>query len=219
VKRETKNDSLTDDRLEDAGLRLPAVQTVALLVVLGIFGITTAIYIGNWSSNLAIYSRAVAVAPDNAYAHNSLAEQLFNHMRFNDALSQFRQALAADPENTQARTSLGQSYGFFGQWADAARQLRVAAQLAPTACAFTALAEAQRKAGQLPEAEASYRHALALPSCPPHTHWAMAEMLRQEGKLAEARAEYQAEQAESPAPDVQQHIDELDRLLRTPLSR
>jgi cytochrome c-type biogenesis protein CcmH/NrfG len=203
--------------------QLPSlVQVTALLIILGVFGIATAIYIGNWSSDMAIYSHAVTVAPGNAYAHNSVAEQLFNRGRFDEAFDQFKQALAIDPENAYAHTCLGQAYGYFGKWAEAIPQMRMAAQLANSACAYINLADTQRRAGQLPEAEASLRQALALPPCPPHTHWTMAELLRQEGKLAEARAEYQAELAEpseNPVPDVSQQIDELDQLLRLPASR
>jgi len=191
--------------------RLPLMQIGALLVLLCVFGITTAKYIGYWSSNMALYRRAVAVAPNNAYAHNSLAEQLFNHMQFKDALSQFQQALAADPQNTFARTSLAQSYGYFGQWQEAVVHLRYAAQVAPTACAYSSLADAQTQAGQWAPAEESLRHALALPPCPPSVHWALAELLRHQGRTAEARKEYEAELAEHPTPQVRQQLEELDR--------
>jgi hypothetical protein len=175
-------------------LRLP--QLAILLVMLLVWGITAVKDVGNWSDNMVVYRHALAVSPDNAYAHNSVAEQLFNHTHFDEAFAEFKQALSVDPQNTFSRTCLAQAYGYFGKWNDQAEQMRIVAGLVESSCAWANLADAQTKTGQLSEAEASWRHALALPHCPPHSHAGMAEVLRQEGKLTEAEAEERADQAE-----------------------
>ena len=203
------------------GQRIPLIQALALLLIVSVFGITTVKYIGNWSSDMAVYTHALAVSPDDSYAHNSIAEQLFNHRQFDEAMAEFKKALDIDPQNTFSRTSLAQAYGYFGRWDDEIAQMRIVAGQLQSSCAYANLADAQQKIGHLAEAESYWRRALALSPCPPHGHWSMAQVLRQEGKLAEARAQYQAEMAEpsdDPIPGLREQIDELDRMLGSPSS-
>ena len=193
-------------------------QGLALAAILFIWGITTVSYARYWSDGLALYSRAVAVAPDSAVAQNALGEQLVSQSRLDEGMKYFQQSIAADPEYFSPRRSLGHAYGYLGQWTDAVAQLRIAAQIRPTACAFGDLGDVQRSAGLLAEAEYSYRHAMTLRPCPAHLHWALADLLRLEGRLAEAREEFQLEldePADSPIPGVREQIEELDRRLQS----
>jgi tetratricopeptide (TPR) repeat protein len=195
---------------------LPLTQALSLLLVLGILSGTTIADIGNWSSNMAVYTHALAVSPGNAYAHNSVGEQLFNHSQYDQAFVQFHKAVELDPRNTFARTTLAQAYGYFGNVPAEIAEMTVVADQVQSACAWANLADAQQSAGQLAAAETSWRRALALQPCPIHGHWSMAELLRQEGKLAEARAQYEAElsqPSDDPIPDLRDKIDELDRQL------
>jgi tetratricopeptide (TPR) repeat protein len=197
-------------------------EGLILVGVLAILGITTVSYTGYWSDGLALYSRAVAVAPDSSVAQNALGEQLISQGRLDEGLKHFQQAIAADPQYFSSRLSLGHAYGGLGQWTNAVAQLRIATQLRPTACAFANLADAQRRADQWTEAEYSYRYAMTLRPCPWHLHWALADLLRAEGRLAEARKEFQSdldEPADSPVPGVREQIEELDRRLQSSLIR
>jgi tetratricopeptide (TPR) repeat protein len=206
---------------ETRNAAVPVKQAITLAVIVGIFGITTASYTASWSSNTALYSREVALMPDDAIAQSALAEQLFDNRQFEDALNHFRLAIAADPKYLPARLSLGHAYVHLGEMQQAVSQLRMATELSPTACTYANLGDAQRSANQLTAAEESYRHALTLHPCPPHLHWALADLLRTEGRLAEARAEYQSEltaPGEAPLPDVRRRIDELDRALQPAVS-
>lgn len=203
---------------------VPLAQLLVLLAVTGAFGLTSFSYSRYWSSNLALYTRAVVVAPDSADANAFLGQELFNRGTSpgvedgatwtQAALQYFRRAIADDPLNPEAYSSLGTVYSVFKQWDAAEDYLSQAAELAGDACTYSTLAGAQHSAGNLAGAEASYRRALDRAPVPPHLHGQFAALLMEEGKLAEAREQLKAELALDPESQRARRL--LEQLERQP---
>jgi Tfp pilus assembly protein PilF len=193
---------------------LPAAQAVGICVMVCALGVATAVQNVYWASDLILYSHAVSRSPQSTPARTLLANELFKRGQTQAALRLYEQALADDPDDWKAHWMLSLALMDLHDWPQAEQHLLRTTQLRtdnPTP--FLVLGLAQGTEGKLAQAEASLRHAIALPPLPPRVHFGLATLLQQEDRLAEAREEYQAELAVDPHSDAQQKIQELDRKL------
>ena len=115
-----------------------------------------------------------------------------NHLKaaqLDNAGKRAKEALALDSQYTDARLLLGKVYIEQGQYAAAADELAAACRQKPdSAEAVYLLGVAQEKAGRLPEALASYRHAHQLDGTCVDAVTAAGEVLVQMDRLEEAQA-------------------------------
>lgn len=81
--------------------RVPvAALSIAVLVTCAV---SVRQYLAPWRDSLALFARAVALAPDSAFAQNNCGAALLDEGRGEEALSHFRRALQLEPYNGQAQ--------------------------------------------------------------------------------------------------------------------
>jgi Tfp pilus assembly protein PilF len=193
---------------------LPTLQAAAAGLVICAWSGATAAQNAYWASNLVLYSHAVKRAPKSVPARVFLANEVFKRGDVGAALHLYEQAVADDPDDWKAHWTLSLAFMDLHDWPQAEEHLLRTTQLrADSPIPFLMLGLVQGEQGKLALAEASLRHAIALPPLPPRVHFGLAVLLQREGKLAEAREEYKAELTVAPGSDARQKIQELDREL------
>jgi len=142
---------------------------------------------------LGHFERAVALAPQNAEAHNSLGETYRRLGRPEQALDSLNRAVALDGRLVEAHFNLAHVLRRLGRSGEAIQAYRRALALSPEmAEAHLGLGLALRDAGELDEALASCQRALALDSASAPLHLNVGNLLREKGFLDEAAAAYRA---------------------------
>jgi cytochrome c-type biogenesis protein CcmH/NrfG len=195
----------------------PWIQFAAVSAVVGILAVAAVVNTDTWSDNQTLYRHAVAVAPGNAAANVSWAQELAAEEQPEAALAFYRQAVALDPDDSRTYYSLGFFQARLKQWHEAERSLVKVTQLKPDEpCLFFGLALIQEEAGDLSPAEASFRRACAAPPVAEGAHYEFALLLEREGRIAEARAQLKAELAIAPDSEARAELDRLNRRTRDP---
>ena len=178
---------------------------VAAVVCLFFAGVT--LYSSRmWKDNLALYSRAIEVAPGNAMAQMYLGDELLKRNRPADALPWLKKALAAADEKYNVNVDIAWCYVLMGDDRQARPYLQDAIQNDPRRpLGYRELALLEWRQGHVEEAETQIRKALAVR----HTtgpawlqyHSLLATILERKGDLKGALEEYQAELREDPASE------------------
>ncbi len=86
---------------------------------------------GRAEEAVAMYRRALAIAPDNVYAHHNLATALASSGRIEEALRHYREAARHDPRRAAAHANAGVLLAQLGRSADAAQAYRQALRVDP----------------------------------------------------------------------------------------
>jgi len=105
-------------RLPRSGLeafRLPLEPFVLLVVLVGGWGVLTALQTQVWSSGLTLFGHSVAVAPNNLRARNLLANQFFKAGDTRGALMLYDSTLRLDPNAWETNFSIGVTLASVGQ--------------------------------------------------------------------------------------------------------
>jgi len=181
-----------------AGALLVAVAGLALV------SIQTGLF---WKDNLALYSRAVEVAPDSGIASEYLGEELVEEQRWADALPHLNQALLKNPNSYDMYIRIAKCYLGLGDPNEAVSYFQDAILLAPSyPAAYLDVAMVEFGENLLPQAEQHMRLALRLrPAYSPlfeRYHFRLATILEKEGKWSGALEEYRAEVQESGSADA-----------------
>jgi len=124
----------------------------------------TAVQIGAWRDERALYTRAVAAEPGSSAAHYGLGLVHAQAGHWSEAIVAFERALVLDPTNSRGRNNLGVAYMNVGRLDEAERTLR-AAIVGYELVNFRAwynLARVQRARGQRGLACDSLRRALSI---------------------------------------------------------
>jgi protein O-mannosyl-transferase len=101
-----------------------------------------------WTDSIALFERALAVAPQNALAHQGLGTTLYAMGHKQEAISHFREALRIEPGYPDIHANLGIALSAQGLYGEAIEQLREALRLQPEdAKTRTALADALENQG------------------------------------------------------------------------
>jgi tetratricopeptide (TPR) repeat protein len=102
-----------------------------------------------WHDSVALWQHAIAVAPDNSYAHYKLGWAWIKERHRSDkALPQFTEAVRLEPKIVICRYDLGRLLMRLGRPTEAVEQLREAARLTPSSGAIRAeYAAAENDAG------------------------------------------------------------------------
>jgi Flp pilus assembly protein TadD len=140
-----------------------------------------------WRDSVTLWSHAVAVEPDNYFAHGALGAALKTRGRTAEARRHLERALALRPDLDDVHTDLGTLLAAQGDRDAALRHLREAVRLNPRfAEAHHNLGVALTQAGDRAAAAAAFRDALRLNPDLPRTHHALARLLAADGRVAEA---------------------------------
>ena len=86
---------------------------------------------GSWRDSESLWNRAIAVEPDNEFAHTSLADLLLREGRVTDAISQAEAALRVNPNNADAHNNLALAISRTGHLSEAIRHWERGLQLQP----------------------------------------------------------------------------------------
>ena len=194
---------------------------------------------GRYDEAMDYYQRALRINPDNPEAHINLAVILMNRGQVAEAIEHDRHALRINPLHTVAHVNLAVALANQGNYQEALQEYRKALELNPDqplthvnlAIALTAMgrtneaSEHYRKAavaanrhaadlaqeGQLEEAVAQYREAIAKIPDNAEAHCGLGAVLARQGKPAEAREEFAAALKLKPDyPEAQRRLRELD---------
>jgi len=191
---------------------VPTAQAAALAVLGIALGVATVRQTKYWSSDLAVYSRAVEASPNNVLALNQLGNQL-SHLGEDDrAVVYLERAVHIDHDNYRTLLLLGTAANNVGNYDRAIAVLTHARELHPNdGIADFYLGVAQLGANRLSEAEASFRRAILLVPGKSRQHYLLGMVLMKEGRLLEARAEFLAELKVDPASgDARARLHEID---------
>jgi Flp pilus assembly protein TadD len=139
-------------------------------------------------------SVAVALRPDNAWAHRQLGAYLHGQGKFAEAEASYREAIRLEPDWAKPHDDLAWLLATccdpkFRNYQQAVESAKRAVQLAPHEFSFwNTLGVAYRNGGKLDEAVAPFREAIRLKPDWPHAPYNLGIALRNQGKIAEAKA-------------------------------
>jgi len=150
---------------------------------------------------IALFRKALDIAPGFAEAHNNLGLALFAMGNAKDAIAEFRGALEIDPDYGEARNNLGSGLCAMGNLDEAIVQFHKALRLIPnSAPACYNLASALARKGNLEEAIAQYRKALEINPGYAEARYYLCKALLRTGDMDGAMARFQEQPAMSPDP-------------------
>lgn len=145
------------------------------------------------------FSRALALKPDYAEAHNGLGNALTGLGQLKEAASSYRRAVALNPAYAEAHFNLANVLGNSGEPENAARSYRQALAQQPEMFeAHLNLGVVLNDLGQLAEAEQCYRRALALKPDLGEAFYNLGGVLKESGRTAEAEQSFRQAVAVSP---------------------
>jgi tetratricopeptide (TPR) repeat protein len=172
---------------------------VARRRALGLLGIAVLVLLaalswrqlGHWRDSLALFQRAVDVAPNNALMHNNLGTVLEQRGRIEEAARHYRQAIELRPAYPEAHNNLAAVLLGRGDAAGALEHYRLALAARPDyAQALNGLGSALAARGRTDEAITQLGRALALQPDLVEAHYNLANALGTSGRVDEAIAAY-----------------------------
>lgn len=193
--------------------KLGVVATLAVVL-----GGATVYYCRFWSDDLALYTRAVRIAPANNQATNNLGAALADRGRYEDAIPLYERVLARDPNYALAQYNLGYCQYRTGRYDEARKNLARAIILSPGEPeAFVYLGLTDFRTGRIAEAVANLRQAVFLsPDSAPY-RFSLGMVLKSQGDLRAARDQFAASLAVNPdLHEARTQIEEIDRLRTVP---
>jgi tetratricopeptide (TPR) repeat protein len=167
---------------------------------------------GRTGEAIAQCREALRLKPDDAEAHNNLANALRSEGRTREAISEYEAALRLKPGFAEADNNLG---GVLeqtpGRLNDAITLLAAALRLKPgLAEAHNNLGNALKDEGRMREASAQYEEALRLNPAYADAHYNLGNILNARGRMREASAEYEAALHLNPAmADAHYHLGNI----------
>jgi tetratricopeptide (TPR) repeat protein len=140
----------------------------------------------------SLYSKLVALYPDDERAHTLLGTNYFGQQLYEEAARHLQKAVEITPEFTASYNQLGYAYRFLGRYEDAERVFKKYTELLPNdPNPYDSYAELLLKMGRFDEAITQYQMALAAASHFPNSHYGISAALVYKGDYAAAREELQ----------------------------
>lgn len=141
------------------------------------------------NAGILLIRRAMALVPNRAEHHHSLAQAYRRLGRMEDAVSEYRAAAAIRPDAVEIQSNLATALRLLGRHLEAAGHYRRAVALAPdSADMWYNLANALSETGPPEETEASYRRAIDLKPDFAYAFANFGHWLITRGRWEEARA-------------------------------
>src|SRR5712692_696436 len=165
-----------------------------------------------------LITRAVALKPEFAEAHNDLGVVLGAQGRFGEAVACFEQAVALKPDYAEALNNLGNVFRELGRLGEAVAQYERALALQPSnPMTQIYLGNALKAQGNIDAAVSRYRTALAIDPNLGIAHYNLGTTIKQLGQLEEAVFHYRQALALKPGfagahNNLGNALKELDRL-------
>jgi tetratricopeptide (TPR) repeat protein len=182
-------------------LRVPAMQAAVAGVIVILLAVGTAAQQLYWTNDMTLFTRGVAVAPDNPTALTGLGIELGKRGRYPEAINLFQRALAIDSDDWHPNFSLGYTYFILGRYAEAEPLIARAVAINPWGAdpdQYAYLGLVESKLGDLPKAEWAVRQAVRRQPNREQFRFALALILEQEGKLPDAVKELKETLAINP---------------------
>lgn len=171
----------------------PASQVAAAIAVLGVSAAITARMQMHWTSDFALFSHAVKVAPHNSSALTDYAVELGERKHFDEALQYFRRALQLNPDLWYAHLNLGLTYILLGEYQSAVTHLERSLPLKPRdSQQYLYLATAEAKLGHWERAEWAMHEAMRRAPGNGEYPYALGVIFEQQGKFEQAAEAYRA---------------------------
>ena len=167
---------------------LPLVAVV-LVLLLSIESLKQMMW---WQNNMTLFTRAVAVTPNNPRALGGLADANLALGRYDEAARLLQQALVIDPQRSTAMFALGRIAWLRGDDDTAEKYFVQALSIQPRYDMWLHLASVEMHRNQVDKAEAAVRQALAMNSTGAGAHAALGTILLAKGDRAAAAGEFQA---------------------------
>jgi protein O-mannosyl-transferase len=175
-------------------LGLPALQTVAVLLLAAVLGVATAIEGRYWANDMKLYARGVERTPQNKLARTNLGNAMGEQGRYTEALALYREVLASDPQFWLAIYNTGYTYYRMGRLLEAEEYLkRAIAVNGVDSDEYFYLGLTWLKLGDVEDAEKAVRQALKLQPGGLAYHFAMGMILKLKGDIPGALAEFKDE--------------------------
>jgi Flp pilus assembly protein TadD len=169
---------------------------------------------GDYSSARDFYQSAVDKNPNDADAHNNLAQALEHMGQVDDAVKHFERAAALVPDKWAYRFNLAHALSAADKWDRAVTEYREAVRLFPADYATQYnLALALYKKGDAAAAVPEFEKAIALAPNEASFHFSLGMTYEKLGRVAEAVREYRKfleMDPQSPdAPKLRSHVEAL----------
>ena len=175
--------------LPDRFRRAVAPAVFAAIVVLGAAAWRQA---GYWRDSVALFEQSLAVTTDNAMAHNSLAQALFDRGRIDQAVAHCAEAVRIAPGMGDAQSNLVRGLLAQGKTEEAAARAREALALRPSDSRTHVNAGLiARLEGRDDDAFSSFREALRLDPDDQEAHLNLGALLAAHGMRDEAVAQFE----------------------------
>jgi tetratricopeptide (TPR) repeat protein len=141
----------------------PRVAGAAGAAILGCLATLTWIQVGHWRDSAAVWSKALAVSPNNPHAHANFGRGALNRGRPDIAAHHLAEAVRLCPADSEYRYALGTALLALGRLDEAAEQYQEAVRQAPrTSEAWHNLGVVRLRQGDGAGALAAFRRALEL---------------------------------------------------------
>lgn len=197
-----------------AGARLKGIQQVVCATVLvAVLGFATRQQAQYWQNDLALFTRACAVAPQNAMARLNLAAELLRRGRFEQSLYESERVITQDSQLAIAYNLAAEASFQLGKYAKAETDYLKSLRLSPpNPKELCYLGMAQVKLRKYSEGVAVLERALALWPDAPMLHYAMGMAFAEMGNWPGAREQYQLElQLHPKTPGVKATLLEAEQ--------
>jgi tetratricopeptide (TPR) repeat protein len=180
------------------------VLTLAAVVLILLLSVESCKQMLWWQNNMTLFTRAVAVTPNNPRALGGLADANLELGRYDDAVQLLQQALVVDPRHGPAMFALGRIAWLRGDDVTAEKYFVQALSIQPRYDIWLHLASVEMHRNQVDKAEAAVRQALAMNPNGAAAHAALGTILLAKGDRAAAAAEFQEELRIYPQSEVAQ---------------
>ncbi len=169
---------------------------------------------GDYASAREFYQSAVEKNPNDAEAHNNLAQALERLGRVDDAIAHFQRAVTLVPDKWAFRFNLAHALSAAEQWDRAVAEYRQAVKLFPADYATQYnLALALYKKGDPAAAVPEFEKAIALGPNEATYHFSLGMTYEKLGRIADAVREYrkflEMDPSSPDAAKLKSHIEEL----------
>jgi protein O-mannosyl-transferase len=173
---------------------LPTWQVAVLLMLSGVFGISTTVQDRYWANDLKLYSRGVSRTPQNKLARTNLGNAMGEEGRYREALALYQEVLVCDPNFWLAIYNTGYTYYRMGKLTEAEDYLKRAIEVnGVDSDEYFYLGLTWMKLGRVNDAEKAVRHALKLQPGGLAYHFALGMILKLEGDIPGALAQFKEE--------------------------
>jgi Tfp pilus assembly protein PilF len=212
------------------GQRALPLAAIAVGGVLGL-GVLTWNQVQVWHDSERLWTYALAIDPDSAFAHNNLGDELDRQGKPAEAIEHFRQALRLNPDYAEAENTWGVALGRQGRLTEAMEHFQQALRIKPDyvgahanwgavllqqgepAQAIEHFRQVLRIKPDLAEAHANWGAALIQQGKPAQAIEHFQQALRVKPDLAEAHANWGAALLQQgKPPEAAEHLQEALRI-------